>query len=61
MNRFFRGADLAMMLAPSAGPAQDFDAEVAVYDAGDFATALREQVPLAEQGCAAARKNLRLM
>lgn len=61
MIRFFRGAVLALMLIPSAGTAQDFDAGLAAAQAGDFATALREWTPLAEQGYAGAQTNLGVM
>lgn len=50
MIRFFRGAALALMLAPSAGTAQDYDAGLAAYEAGNFATARRDWAPLADQG-----------
>lgn len=61
MIRFLRAAVLALMLVPSTGTAQDFDAGLAAYEAGDFATALREWKPLAEQGNAVAQTNLGLM
>ena len=38
-----------------------FDEGVAAYDRGDYATALKEYRPLAEQGHAAAQYNLGLM
>jgi uncharacterized protein len=41
--------------------AQDFDNGVKAYKNGDFATALKEWRPLAEQGNAAAQFNLALM
>lgn len=41
--------------------AQDFAKGVAAYETGDFATALKEWKPLAEQGDAAAQHNLGLM
>jgi uncharacterized protein len=45
------------------GPAwgADFDKGVAAYERGDYATALREFRPLAEQGDASAQYNLGLM
>ena len=49
MKKLFLSAVVALMLAPSAGVAQDFDAGLRAYDAGDFATALSEWMPLAEQ------------
>ena len=39
----------------------DFDKGLAAYDSGDFATALREWKPLAEQGNADAQRNLAVM
>ena len=41
--------------------AQDFDRGVAAYQTGDFATALKEWRPLAEQGVATAQYNLGTM
>ena len=35
------GEHVALMLTPVAGVAQDFDAGVRAFDAGDYATALR--------------------
>ena len=40
---------------------QDFQKGLAAYDSGDYATALREWTPLAEQGHAGAQNNLGLM
>ncbi len=62
-------ADLALIAALFAGftlgltaPAwAGFDVGVAAYDRGDYATALREWRPLAEQGDANAQYNLGLM
>ena len=39
----------------------DFDMGVAAYECGDFATALREWMPLAKQGNAVAQNNLGVM
>ena len=61
MNRLIRSAAFALMLMPAMGSAQDFDAGLEAYDAGDFATALREWTPLAEQGDATAQYSLGLM
>ena len=61
MNRLIRSAAFALMLLPVPGSAQDFDAGYAAYEAGDYATALREFKPLAEQGNALAQYNLGLM
>ena len=51
---------LSMLAAPVAG-AQDFDKGSRAYKKGDYATALREWRPLAEQGNAAAQYNLGYM
>ena len=59
--RFFRGVALALMLVPSMAPAQDFDVGLAAAQAGDFATAVREWTPLAEQGHAQAQSSLGTM
>ncbi len=49
----------AVLLVVLAAPAwAGFDEGVAAYDRGDYATALRELRPLAEQGDAAAQYNL---
>ena len=45
-----RCAVVALMLAPGAGAAQDVAAGLSAYGAGDYATALKEWRPLAEQG-----------
>ena len=49
----------AVLAAPVA--AQDFDAGQAAYDAGDYATALENWRPLAEQGDAIAQSSLGFM
>ena len=61
MMTFIRCAVVALLLAPGAGSAQDFNAGLAAYDAGDYAAALQEFLPLAEQGNASAQHNLALM
>ena len=61
MNKFIRSAIFALMLFPAPGSAQDLFAGLAAYGAGDYATALREWTPLAEQGDADAQSNLGLM
>ena len=43
------------------GCGPDFNKGVAAYESGDFATALREWRPLAEQGVADAQYNLGVM
>lgn len=52
---------LALTFTPAIGSAQDLDAGFAAYGTGDFATALREWRPLAQQGNAEAQYNLGLM
>jgi TPR repeat protein len=47
-----------LMASNSVGYAQDFQKGLAAYIKGDYATALREWRPLAEQGLAAAQYNL---
>ena len=61
MNRLVRIAVVSLMLAPSVGTAQDFDVGLEAAQSGDFETALREWVPLAEQGNARAQYNLGVM
>ena len=53
-------AALLVTLA-SATTAADFDSGVTAYDRGDYAVALREFRPLAEEGDARAQYNLGLM
>ena len=52
-------AFLLMLSAPVA--AQDYDKGLAAAQAGDYATALQEWTPLAEQGNVAAQFNLAIM
>jgi uncharacterized protein len=52
---------LALTLGAPPAIAQDFDAGMGAYQAGDYATALREWRPLAEQGNAMAQFNLGVM
>ena len=61
MRRKLQVALVALMLAPSAGMAQDFDAGVLAWQSGDYATALREWTPLATQGDARAQAILGVM
>jgi len=51
---------LALLIAPYAS-GQDFDKGVDAYDTGDYAAALQEFRPLAEQGNASAQYNLAVM
>lgn len=53
-----RCAVLALMLMPSVGVAQNFEAGLSAAKAGDYATALQQWRPLAEQGNATAQFNL---
>ncbi len=55
MVGFFRGTVTSLMLFPTALAAQDFEKGVSAFMYGDFATALRELSPLAEQGDAPAQ------
>lgn len=52
---------MLLALAPLPSFAQDWYIGLAAYDSGDYATALREWEPLAEQGVAAAQTNLGVM
>ena len=61
MLKFIRGAVIALMLAPAAGAAQDFDAGATAFAADDYATALQEWRPLAEQGIPQAQAALGIM
>ena len=58
MFNFIRCAAVALIFLPVASGAQDFDAGVDAYKAGDYASALREWRPLAEQGLRGAQANL---
>jgi TPR repeat protein len=51
----------AILLLASPVTAADFDKGVAAYNSGDYATAVREFRPLAEQGDASAQYNLGVM
>ena len=51
----------ALVLGGGAALAQDFNKGFEAYQAGDFATALKEWQPLAEQGDAGAQFNLGVM
>jgi len=50
-----------LALTPAPGAARDYDAGLDAYGSGDYATALREWRPLAEQGHAGAQYGLGLM
>jgi len=55
-------ATLAVALLFSAGSAWvDYDDALAAYDRGDYATALQEFRPLAEQGHADAQSQLQIL
>ena len=49
------------MFGAVSAQAQDFDRGLAAYQSGDFATAMKEWRPLAEQGDASAQYNLGVM
>lgn len=59
MRAFLFAALAVAMAVPVA--AQDFDKGLAAYERGDYATALHEWRPLAEQGSAAAQYRLGVM
>jgi TPR repeat protein len=61
MKKLFQAALVALMLVPNVGLAQNFDKGWAALEDGDYATALKEWLPLAEQGDAAAQSNLGYM
>ena len=62
MPRMKRLAFIAALVVSLAAPAwADFDDGLAAYNRGDFATALVEFTPLAEQGVAAAQYILGVM
>ena len=61
MKKLILAAAVAMALIPSVGFTQDFDKGLAAAQSGDFAAALKEWLPLAEQGNAAAQRNLGMM
>lgn len=58
MKRAVHCAALVLMMFPAAGSTQDFDAGFAAYEAGDFATALREWTALGKSGNMHAQFNL---
>jgi TPR repeat protein len=61
MKRLAYVACAVFLVAGTMSKAQDFDAGVAAAQAGNFATAIREWKPLAEQGDPTAQFNLWLM
>ena len=63
MNRFLRAAvfSIAVALSGSMVAAQYFDKGMAAAQAGDYATALKEWQPLADQGNVSAQNNLGVM
>jgi TPR repeat protein len=52
---------LLTLLVGTPASAADFQKGVTAYESGDYATALREWTPLAEQGYASAQTNLGVM
>lgn len=61
MHLWKLAALVTFVLAPLGAAAQDFDAGVAAYDSGYYATALREFRPMAEAGNAVAQYALGIM
>lgn len=61
MTKLIRCVVLALMLAPAPVVAQDLDAGGAAFNSGDYATALREWIALAEQGNVKAQNNVAVM
>ena len=61
MMNLIRCAAFTLMLSPTASVAQDFYAGLDAYVTGDYATALGEWRPLAEQGQTDAQVNVGLM
>lgn len=61
MMLFIRCAVLVWIVWPATGAAQNFKMGFDAYSIGDYATALREWMPLAEQGNAYAQNNLGVM
>ena len=58
MKKLLGSAVLSLMLMSVIGSAQDFSVGLAAAEAGDYDTALREWMPLAEQGDALAQSSL---
>lgn len=58
MKKTLQAALVALMLAPTGALAQDFEKGVEAAEAGDFALAVREWLPLVEQGHTQAQYNL---
>ena len=61
MKKFIQHAVVALMLMPTVVAANDLDAGLAAYDARDYATAMQELRPLAEEGNAEAQYRLGYM
>ena len=62
MNRIFTTLCVTvLLLSMQVSWGADLKKGVAAYEAGDYATALRELTPLAEQGDPAAQSNLGVM
>lgn len=61
MHIVLRFVVMAVALVPLQCLAQDFDAGLSAFEAGDFATAFREWKPLAEQGDVGAQYMLAFM
>ncbi|MCS2611057.1 tetratricopeptide repeat protein [Halomonas dongshanensis] len=61
MKKFIQYSAVALMLFPTLGVANDLNAGIAAYESGDYASALEELRPLAEQGNAEAQYTLGFM
>ena len=61
MMTLIRCAVVALILTPAPGAAQDYDAGLDAYRVGDYATALQEWTPLAEEGVPEAQLGLARM
>ena len=62
MKRALRlGLIFSVVFSAQTAFSQDFEAGWAAYDAGDYETALKEWLPLAEQGDAYAQGSLGMM
>ena len=61
MKRILAPILLLTLLVGTPAFSADFQKGAAAYKSGDYATALREWEPLAEQGLAAAQSNLGVM
>ena len=61
MLNHLRAVAVLFLLLPSALVAQDYNFGLRAFNAGDYAVALQEWSPLAEQGNTSAQNNLGVM